>query len=133
MKKDFENHEAGSGDQSGPPRTALSAHTPGPWRIETSPVRKTPCVFGGPQFNTWICGEIQSNNVTRIDTAECIANARLIAAAPEMLAALRNVQKLIAEAAMTGFNCHDGDWAERLFASQHDTSTAIAKATGAST
>lgn len=58
------------------------------------------------------------------------ADARLISAAPDLLAALTNVRKLIAEAAMTGFNCHDGDWAERLFASQRVSSDAIRKATG---
>jgi hypothetical protein len=57
-----------------------------------------------------------------------LSDARLIAAAPQMLEALRNVQKLISEAAMTGFNCHDGDWAERLFASQQVTSAAIKSA-----
>ena len=50
-------------------------------------------------------------------------------AAPDMLAALRNVQKLIAEAAMTGFNYKDGDWPERLFLSQQVTSAVIEKAT----
>lgn len=43
----------------------------------------------------------------------------------QALVALLNVRKLITEAAMTGFNCHDGDWAERLFASQAVTSAAI--------
>lgn len=47
----------------------------------------------------------------------------------DMLAALKNVQKIISEGAMTGFNCHDGDWAERLFTSQQVTSAAIKKAT----
>jgi hypothetical protein len=46
----------------------------------------------------------------------------------DMLAALQAVNKLISEAALTGFNCHDGDWAERLFHSQQATSTAIKKA-----
>lgn len=46
-----------------------------------------------------------------------------------MLTALRNVQKIIAEGAMTGFNCHDGGWAEKLFFSQQMTSAAIKKAT----
>ncbi len=50
-------------------------------------------------------------------------------AAPDMLAALQNVQKLISEAAMTGFNHKDGDWPERLFLSQQVTSAAINKAT----
>jgi len=58
------------------------------------------------------------------------ANARLISAAPEMFEALLTVNKLIAEAASTGFNCHDGDWAERLFRSQQATSEALRKAVG---
>lgn len=58
------------------------------------------------------------------------ANARLIAAAPDMLAALHNVRSLISEASMTGFNCNNGDWAERLFASQQVTSAAIGQAEG---
>lgn len=45
-----------------------------------------------------------------------------------MLVALRAVQGIISEAAMTGFNCKDGDWAERLFHSQQATSAAIKKA-----
>lgn len=40
--------------------------------------------------------------------------------------ALRNVQKLISEGAATGFNYADGDWAERLYASQQQTSRALA-------
>jgi hypothetical protein len=39
--------------------------------------------------------------------------------------ALRNVQKIISEAALTGFNHKDGDWADRLFASQQKTSAAL--------
>jgi hypothetical protein len=46
-----------------------------------------------------------------------------------LLAALLNVQKIISEAALTGFNCKDGDWADRLFFSQQKTSAAIARAT----
>lgn len=56
--------------------------------------------------------------------------ARLLSENSKLRAALTNVHKLISEAAMTGFNCHDGDWAERLFASQHLTSAALEKATG---
>jgi hypothetical protein len=40
-------------------------------------------------------------------------------------AALRNVQGIISEAAMTGFNCKDGDWPDRLFSSQQMTSRAL--------
>ena len=62
------------------------------------------------------------------DARPVAANAALIAAAPDMFAALRNVQALIVEAAMTGFNCHSGTWAVRLYESQQDTSAALAKA-----
>jgi hypothetical protein len=63
-------------------------HTPGPWVVALSPVRETLCVVGG---ETWICGELQANNHTRMDSEECEANARLIAAAPELLANLTNL------------------------------------------
>lgn len=43
-------------------------------------------------------------------------------------AALIATRKLVSEAAMTGFNCHDGDWAERLFANQASISAALAAA-----
>jgi hypothetical protein len=46
-----------------------------------------------------------------------------------LLAALLNVRKIISEAALTGFNCNDGDWVDRLFFSQQKTSAAIARAT----
>jgi hypothetical protein len=47
-----------------------------------------------------------------------------------MVSALEGVRKIISEGAMTGFNCHDGDWAERLFASQATTSAALKAAKG---
>lgn len=47
----------------------------------------------------------------------------------ELLAALKNVRQIISDGALTGFNCHDGDWAERLFASQAQSSAAIKSAT----
>jgi hypothetical protein len=59
--------------------------------------------------------------------AETEANARLMAASPDMYAALLNVRAIISEGAATGFNWKDGDWAERLFASQQVTSAALKK------
>ncbi len=45
----------------------------------------------------------------------------------DLVKALENVRAIISEGAMTGFNYKDGDWAERLFASQQMTSAALAK------
>ncbi len=60
------------------------------------------------------------------------ANAALIVTAVNQHAALlrcaealREVRALIAAGAMTGFNCHDGDWAEKLFHSQQETSASL--------
>lgn len=40
-------------------------------------------------------------------------------------AAVEQVRKIIVDAAEVGFNCHDGDWASRLFASQATTYAAL--------
>ncbi|MCO5092093.1 hypothetical protein [Bosea sp. (in: a-proteobacteria)] len=45
--------------------------------------------------------------------------------AEDGLTALVLVRGIIVEAAMTGFNCHDGDWAERLYVSQAATHEAV--------
>jgi hypothetical protein len=97
----------------------MSEHTPGPWvglSDDGALVAIMPAAREGD-----ICSFMVSPND---------ADGRLIVASPDMLAALRNVNKLISEAAMTGFNCKDGDWAERLFTSQQVTSAAIRKALG---
>jgi hypothetical protein len=94
-----------------------SQHTPGPWEQDCNVVRTTRGTIA-------LCPVPQKGGVF-----DCSANALLIAAAPDMLAALLNVRKIISEGALTGFNPLDGDWAERLYASQHVTSSAIRKAT----
>lgn len=48
----------------------------------------------------------------------------------QMLEALEATRALVSEAAMIGFNCHDGDWAQRLYANQAALSAAIDKANG---
>lgn len=74
------------------------------------------------------------------EMAVACANARLIAAAPTLLSdhkrmsaeierlreALKHVRAIIVDGALTGFNCHSGDWAERLFLSQGVTRAALA-------
>jgi hypothetical protein len=120
----------------------MSEPTPGPWEFVPGDEYHGPYVTS--EFGSTICdcytmtepGPLSFERKRRPvpflhEMAE--PNARLIAAAPDMLAALRNVRALISEAAMTGFNCKDGDWAERLFLSQQTTSRAIDKAVSKST
>jgi hypothetical protein len=105
--------------------TSEESFTPGPWVADEI----------APDDPAWGAHEIwaqrEDDEPELVSSHVCgPANARLIAAAPEMFEALLAVNKLIAEGALTGFNCKDGDWAERLFTSQQDTSRALAKAKG---
>ena len=43
----------------------------------------------------------------------------------KLIEALELVRGIISEGAITGFDCHNGDWAERLFKSQAVTSEAL--------
>lgn len=88
-------------------------------------------MFHGPDHNIHVCEERDPNMRVcfMTSTGPTVKRARLIAAAPELLEAIISTRKLVSEAAMTGFNCHDGDWAERLFANQAGLSAALAKAT----
>lgn len=108
-------------------------HTPGPWEFGSGDnyyVRADAYPKNFPHhFKSDDLGDYLAYVGNRADDFG-EANARLIAAAPRMLAALANVQRIIADAAMTGFNHKDGDWPERLFASQAVTSEAIREATG---
>jgi len=98
----------------------MSEHTSGPWVVFVDKGTDAAIFTVMPAGRH---GEIATN-------IENGADADLIAAAPDMLAALHHVRKIIVEAAETGFNCHDGDWAERLFASQSITFDAVRKAEG---
>jgi hypothetical protein len=52
-------------------------------------------------------------------------NGRLTRERDKARAALRHVRAIITDGALTGFNCLDGDWAERLYASQALTHAAV--------
>lgn len=91
----------------------MSATSPGPWKWDDrGELRSEPTGF-------LVLGDGLAGNEE---------DKALIASAPDLLEALKAVNKLISEAAMTGFNWRDGDWAERLFFSQQATSAAIKKA-----
>ena len=110
----------------------MSKHAPGPWRVmcHLSDDSGHIAIVAGEKDN--VCdvfpfGSLPGRRDRKLEHHK--ANAALIAAAPDLLEALINVRKIITEGALTGFNYKDGDWAPRLFNSQHTTSSAIAKAT----
>lgn len=99
-----------------------TAHTPGPWNAATRNTHKTDagvelvCItvmptggYRGPIAELQSCDHIHG-----ITTAECEANARLIAAAPDLLEALQVLVE------------NGGIGPEQMF---HDARAAIAKAT----
>lgn len=63
-------------------------NTPGPWRTHISEGRGHLCVISD---DAWICGEIHRPG-GGMPRAEAEANASLIAAAPDMLAALKQAE-----------------------------------------
>jgi hypothetical protein len=98
-------------------------HTPGPWTLEISDVPQTNKPFCG------ICGADGAGIVyaTLRAPGELIANARLIAAAPDLLAALQALHA-----------CHRGfssspDWGALDDEARAAAESAIAKATGEET
>lgn len=95
-------------------------HTPGPWTQGTSNPGRS-CV--------WLDGNAEPENTMGPDNTwiDCVseANARLIAAAPDLLEALHLAVKM-AETGMCDFNPHDEYVMNKARA-------AIAKATGGTT
>lgn len=113
-------------------------HSPAPWKMDeqADKIWATDAKGAFPVFDIRGWGHLTGkghgalglNQTTALEIQK--ANGRVAAAAPELLSGLELVRSIIAEAAMTGFNCHDGDWAERLFASQAITFDAVKKAGG---
>jgi hypothetical protein len=88
-----ENQKALSAEQSLPPRTELTAHTPGPWQVGLS-ADNTPavCVPVHKGFGSGFVIAHINRLGTRSGASGCAdANARLITAAPDMLNALRKI------------------------------------------
>jgi hypothetical protein len=84
----------------------MSAHTPGPWEIGRIPTRKRRQIAG-------VCIDISAgeNTIARVWATlpahqRAADDARLIAAAPELLAALKDVFRLIDEGFRPGH--HEG-------------------------
>ena len=95
----------------------MTKHTPGPWKIRGH------FVEGGKDYKT-VIAEI----VGKLDRFDVQADIRLIAAAPEMLEALKEVDEAINPPDKAGISLHT--WNERLKVAEAGIRAAIAKATG---
>ena len=117
------------------------SYTPGPWTIDHQrigppgePVALL-CDVNDPMSGTvidWPRGN-DSGTAMSIDDAENEANARLIAAAPDLLAALRQLYDLLwweGDNSGPPGNSHDEDPERRELEVWQDAQDAIAKATG---
>lgn len=105
---DLENHVATSEQEQPAPRSSLTDTTPGPWTYEAG--LEGFYIGNGEAIATIVYGYI--------DHPQNIANARLIAAAPDMLAALQ----------MIADDVRSGSFPTPI---QNAVIAAIAKATGA--
>lgn len=105
--------------------TANPKHTPGPWNLSSKGDGRT-YVEGGERADD-IAALLMDH-----DQRENGANARLIAAAPDLLDALRILEEFVTELTKAGEDRQnrlvelEGDKGNRLFAAR----AAIAKATG---
>ena len=101
-------------------------HTPGPWTIgrsaDNTPAVCVPC----PNSSGFVVAHINRLPKLGLVKGDVDANARLIAAAPEMLEALLHVQRILEGSALESLYSAR----ERRLATLNIVNTAIAKAEG---
>lgn len=102
-----------------------TTHTPGPWKVYSS---------AAPNYPATVAFMDGANEMTICDVTETGAqHARLIAAAPDLLAALKSVVEFIADEVeqrgLAGSNM--SDYEDEAVQALYRVEAAIAKATGA--
>lgn len=106
--------------------TQQQKHTPGPWHVSDVQGKNTFTVYAredAPVRSNWICQGPNVGAMTEPDEATCMANARLIASAPELLEALKELQTAYATSLEdSACNMIDASWRKAR--------AAILKATG---
>lgn len=108
------------------------AHTPGPWEVVNNPPNEdgstATSIYGSDQYVADVyCGYAGSRNMPN---AEAAANARLIAAAPDLLVALEQLVSDYERGIHVEFG--GSPWLKEKLEELDYARAAIAKATGAS-
>ena len=108
-------------------------HTPTPWSVFEAGKRYGIDADMGVSIVLFQANdERHGDGVLGRTKDEAHANAEFIVRAvnahDDLVAAVKLVRSIIGEAAPEGFNPLVGDWAARLFLSQHDTHAALTKA-----
>lgn len=75
----------------------MSKHTPGPWRSSPYQNNDDPTPTGCWEIHALTCKHVATTFSSDVPDAAAEANANLIAAAPEMLEALKDVLRRIAD------------------------------------
>jgi hypothetical protein len=140
------NQEALAAEQTLAPATASAAHTPGPWEYIASNENHGPYVvapWGSDIADCYTMSNLSDRAVCNGGTSKPIpfqheaadANARLIAAAPDMLAALKDMNLPI-DAARQAYEFAPNSYTAAALAevlnAHYRAQDAIAKATGVS-
>lgn len=112
----------------------MSKHTPGPWSVSNGQVMSEYAIKAecrGSGFGSSVAIVTQRDGQNPLPHDEAMANARLIAAAPELLDALRGMLAIVENSrGVAGYHLN-GDTAEWDEFDEIDIAhTAIAKATG---
>lgn len=110
------------------------AATPGPWTVEKYGQESLVVHYDRDNRVCFMAtpGKLSDWKTIRLNAAHIAAFHPTVAKAlVEGMKVLVMVRKIIAEGATEGFNPKAGDWAERLFASQADSSLAVSALTTA--
>jgi hypothetical protein len=118
----------------------MSVHTPGPWVADTTSLADSATVWtkagweqrgGGEQAPIALCADPYEPRSRSIE--ECRANAQLMAAAPDMLAALKRANEFITNGIELGFiRMPDASTPDAAHETPGIVRAAIAKAEGRS-
>tara|TARA_R100000306_G_C4358695_1_gene134139 strand:+ start:622 stop:984 length:363 start_codon:yes stop_codon:yes gene_type:complete len=116
----------------------MTEHTPGPWRITGPNIRSDNHTDGTGallfvQHRPFHTSDLE---FSWLDPDEQTANLKLVAAAPDLLAALVNLTNSLADDHQSCIPCEDLDWQQRDYQPHHpdciigEARAAIEKATG---